>query len=536
MKESFSWDFNYHSQRMPILANNVVSTSQPLASQAGLSMILKGGNAVDAAISAAISLTVVEPTMNGIGSDAFAILWDGRQIVGLNASGRSPAAWSPKHFSHWESMPLIGWDSVTVPGAVSAWVELSRKYGNLSFKDLFEPAINYAEKGFLGSPITAQAWQNALNSYNNLIPNFKDTFPDFYDAFFRNGKAPRPGTLFRFPAQANTLRLIAETEGNAFYYGDLAKKIIAYANKTGGSLTLEDLEEHKATWEKSLKMNYMGVTLHEMPPNSQGLAALIMLGILNYWDISSYKPDSPKSIHLQIEAMKLAFADTHRYISDPETLEFKPSNLLSEKYLEKRANLIDLTKAKKNSAGMPKNGDTVYLTAADSEGMMVSYIQSNYAGFGSCIVVPDTGISLQNRGNGFSLVEGHPNQVGPRKRPFHTIIPAFVTKKGMPLMSYGVMGGAMQPQGHTQMMIRIFEYCQNPQAALDAPRWRFSENLQIFLEPGFQQETFKGLTQLGHHVSSKDYTNFGGGQIIFKLEDGYLGASDWRKDGQTVGF
>ncbi|MFX1480274.1 MAG: gamma-glutamyltransferase family protein [Promethearchaeota archaeon] len=536
MNEFFNWDFNYPSQRMPILANNIVSTSQPLASQAGLRMILKGGNAVDAAISAAISLAVVEPTMNGIGSDAFAILWDGKQIVGLNASGRSPAAWVPEHFSHRKSMPFVGWDSVTVPGAVSAWVELSKKYGRLSFNELFEPAINYAEKGFLVSPITAQGWQLALNSYNASIPNFKDTFPDFYDAFFPNGKAPKPGTLFRFPAQANTLRLIAETDGDTFYYGNLAKKIIAYSDKTGGTLTLEDLEKHKATWEKSLSIDFNDVTLHEMPPNGQGLAALIMLGILNYWEISSYEPDSPKSIHLQIEAMKLAFADAYRYISDPQTLEFEPINLLSPEYLKKRANLIHLTKANKVSAGIPKNGDTVYLTAADSEGMMVSYIQSNYGGFGSCIVVPGTGISLQNRGNGFSLVEGHPNQVGPRKRPFHTIIPAFVTRKGKPLMSYGVMGGAMQPQGHTQMMIRIFEYGQNPQTALDAPRWRFAKNLHIYLESGVQQETFKGLTQLGHHVSNADYTNFGGGQIIFKLEDGYLGASDWRKDGQTVGF
>jgi gamma-glutamyltranspeptidase/glutathione hydrolase len=433
-------------------------------------------------------------------------------------------------------MQFVGWDSVTVPGAVSAWVELSRKYGKLSFKELFEPAINYAEKGFLISPITAQVWQNALDFYNRLIPNFKETFPDFCDAFFRNGKAPRPGTLFKFPAQANTLRMIAETEGYAFYHGELAKKIIAYSNKTGGTLALEDLEKHKPTWEKSLNINFKDVTLHEMPPNGQGLAALIMLGILNYWDISSYEPDSPKSIHLQIEAMKLAFADIYRYVSDPQTLEFEPTILLTPEYLEKRASLIDLTKANKVSAGIPKNGDTVYLTAADSEGMMVSYIQSNYAGFGSCIVVPDTGISLQNRGNGFSLVEGHPNQVGPRKRPFHTIIPAFVTKKSMPLMSYGVMGGAMQPQGHTQLMIRIFEYSQNPQAALDAPRWRISENLDVFLESGCKQETLNGLTQLGHHVSNKDYTNFGGGQIIFKLEDGYLGASDWRKDGQTVGF
>ena len=446
MNESFNWDFKYPSQRMPVLANNIVSTSQPLASQAGLRMLLKGGNAVDAAIASAICLTVVEPTMNGIGSDAFAILWDGKRLVGLNASGRAPAAWTPKHFSGRKLMPLIGWDSVTVPGAVSAWFELSKKYGQLSFKELFEPAINYAENGFMVSPITALTWQSQFDSYEKLIPNFKDAFPDFYKSFFRNGRAPKPATIFKFPAQARTLKLIAETEGEAFYYGELAKKIVAHAERTGGSLTLEDLGNHKATWEESLKINFNNVTIHEIPPNGQGLAALIILGILNQFELNSFEPDSPQSLHLQIEAMKLAFADVYRYTSDPSTLEFDPSNFLKLEYLEKRASEIDLKEARHFKEGIPKKGDTVYLTTADEEGMMVSYIQSNYMGFGSCIVIPNTGISLQNRGNGFSLVKGHPNQVGPNKRPFHTIIPAFVTKNGNPLMSFGVMGGSMQPQ------------------------------------------------------------------------------------------
>jgi len=467
---------------MPILADNIVATSQPLASQAGLQMIKNGGNAIDAAIAAAITLTVVEPTMNGIGSDAFVILWDGKEIIGLNASGRSPAAWTPELFSHYQMMPLLGWESVTVPGAVSAWFELSKRYGQLSFKELFEPAIKYAEKGFLVSPITAQVWQYSINSYEKYIPNFKEKHFEFYNAFIRNGEAPQPGTLFEFPAQAQTLKLIAETEGEAFYSGSLAKKIVRFAEKTGGYLTLKDLENHKATWEHSLNIDYEGITLHEIPPNGQGLAALIMLGILKKFDLNSYEPDSPESLHLQIEAMKLAFADVHRYVSDPISLEFDPISFLDSEYLKKRADMIDLNKAKRYKAGIPKNGETVYLTTADSEGNMVSYIQSNYAGFGSCIVVPNTGISLQNRGNGFSLEEGHPNQVGPSKRPFHTIIPGFVTKKGKPLMSFGVMGGAMQPQGHTQLMIRIFQYGQNPQAALDAPRWQFSRDKKVFLE------------------------------------------------------
>jgi gamma-glutamyltranspeptidase/glutathione hydrolase len=521
---------------MPVLANNIVSTSQPLASQAGLRMLLKGGNAVDAAIASAICLAVVEPTMNGIGSDAFTILWDGKKIVGLNASGRSPAAWSVERFSDYKEMPLQGWDSVTVPGAVSAWVELSKKYGQLSFRELFEPAIKYAKNGFMVSPITAISWESQFNSYNKSIPNFKGSFPEFYNSYFCKDRTPKPATRFKFPDQAKTLKLIAETEGEAFYCGDLAKKIVLHAERTGGSLTLEDLENHTATWEDSLTINFENVTLHEIPPNGQGLGALIMLGILNQFDLNSYEPDSPEMLHLQIEAMKLAFADAYRYTSDINAIELEPVNFLKLEYLKERASMINLKRAEQFKEGIPNKGDTVYLTTADSEGMMVSYIQSNYTGFGSCIVIPKTGISLQNRGNGFSLVKGHPNQVGPNKRPFHTIIPAFVTKNGKPLMSFGVMGGSMQPQGHTQLMIRIFQQKHNPQAALDAPRWRISQNLKVCLETGFKKDVYEGLSHLGHEVYTRDYTNFGGGQIIFKLDDGYLGASDWRKDGQAVGF
>lgn len=536
MNSRFKWEFTYPSQRTPILAKNIVSTSQPLASQAGLQMILKGGNAVDAAIAAAIALTVVEPTMNGIGSDAFSLIWEGKRLIGLNASGRSPASWSPELFSHLTEMPLNGWGAVTVPGAVSAWVELSKKYGQLSFRELFDPAILYAEKGFLVSPITAEHWQSQLSSYEESIPEFKEKYPEFYSTFFQKGRAPKQGELYKLPAHAKTLREIAETEDTSFYYGNLARKIVEHAENSGGYLTLEDFENHKVTWEKTLTMNFKDVTLHEIPPNSQGLAALIALGILNQYDLSSLEPDSPESLHTQIEAMKLAFTDAYRYISDQSSLEINPESFLNSGYLNLRRNMIDLKNAKQFNAGVPHQGDTVYLTTADSEGMMVSFIQSNYTGFGSCVVVPNTGISLQNRGNGFSLIEGHPNQVGPNKRPFHTIIPAFVTKKDKPLMSFGVMGGSMQPQGHTQLLIRIFEYGQNPQAALDAPRWRTSDGLNVYLESGFKNEVSTSLSQLGHQVSVKDFTEFGGGQLIYKLEDGFLGASDWRKDGQAVGF
>lgn len=524
----FNWKFPYSSQRMPVLANNIVSTSQPLASQAGLRMMLKGGNAVDTIIAAAITLTVVEPISNGLGSDAFAILWDGKKIVGLNASGQSPAAWTPEYFSKYKTMPALGWDTVTVPGAVSAWVELWRKYGQLPFKELFKPAIKYARDGYLVSPIIGQEWQLLKNQYKQ--------FPEFCNAFLRNKRAPKIGELFQFPAQARSLESIANTEGEAFYRGELAKKIVDYAKETDGLMTLEDLANHAATWEKTIVMDYKDVILHEIPPNGQGLATLIMLGILKQLDISHYDADSPESLHLQIEAMKLAFADAYRYISDPAYLEFDLKFFLEEEYLKERVSLIDLNKAQDFKHGVPKHGDTVYLTAADSNGMMVSYIQSNFWSFGSGIVVPDTGISFQNRGNGFVLEKGHPNQVGPNKRPFHTIMPAFVTKKGQPLMSFGVMGGPMQPQGHAQMMIRIFQYGQNPQTAVDAPRWRVMQGFKINLESGYDNKVIEGLKRLGHEVYTSHYLDYGGAQIIYKLENGYLAASDPRKDGQAAGF
>ena len=528
MTRDFKWKFPYPSRRMPILAKNIVATSQPLASQAGLRMLLKGGNAVDAIIATAIALTVVEPTSNGIGSDAFAILWDGKKLIGLNASGRSPAAWTPEYFSKYKKMPLLGWDTVTVPGAVSAWVELWKKYGQLSFEELFEPAIDYARNGYLVSPITGDIW-------NPLSRVFK-TYPGYREAFLRNGKPPKPGEVFKFPAQARSLELIAETEGHAFYHGELAKKIIDYAKETSGTMTLEDLENHSPSWVEPIKIEYKGVELHEIPPNGQGLAALIMLGILKNFDISSFEPDSVDSIHLQLEAMKLAFADAHHYISDPSTLEFDPKYLLQQDYLKKRATLIHNHIAQKYEYGLPKHGDTVYLTAADEHGMMISYIQSNYFAFGSGIVIPDTGISLQNRGAGFVLDESHPNQVGPNKRPYHTIIPAFVTKNHEPLMSFGVMGGAHQPQGHAQMMIRIFEYKQNPQAANDAPRWQVKDGLDVIVEPEFNKETVKALKEKGHKVSTSHFVEFGGSQMIYKVEGGYVASSDPRKDGQAVGY
>ena len=526
--KAFGWDFPYPSQRMPVLARNVVATSQPLAAQAGLSMMQKGGNAVDAALAAAITLTVVEPTSNGIGSDAFCILWDGKQLQGLNASGRSPAAWNPERFKGRSEMPTRGWDAITVPGAVSAWVALSERYGKLPFADLFEPAIRYATDGYMVSPTISRLWAAQ-------VPQLKDV-PGFAEHFMPRGRAPEAGEKFTAPAHARTLRRIAETRGEAFYRGDLAQRMAEHARKHGGVMTVEDLAAHSADWVEPLAHDYRGCTLHEIPPNTQGIAAQIALGILEGFDLGAIPVDSADSLHLQIEAMKLAFADAYEYVSDPATMRVKNSGLLDREYLRSRSRLIDMKKAKQPQHGVHGRGGTVYLTAADASGMMVSFIQSNYQGFGSGIVVD--GISLQNRGYGFVLRPGHANIVGPRKRPFHTIIPAFITRDGRPEMSFGVMGGSMQAQGHTQVMVRFADYRQNPQAAADASRWRVGENLDINIEHGVPAAVIDDLKSRGHRMAQADRwsTDFGRAQLIYRMEDGYLAASERRTDGQAVGY
>lgn len=527
----FTYDFSYPSQRMPIMARNVVATSQPLAAQAGLQMLYAGGNAVDAALATAIALTVVEPTSNGIGADAFCILWDGQELHGLNASGRAPEALTPERFRGKSQMPLRGWDAVTVPGAVSSWVTLSERFGKLPFEALFEPAVRYAREGFVVSPITARAWASAPRAFADM--------PEFGVAFLPGGHAPRPGELFQFEDQAKTLEQIAETKGEAFYRGDLAQKIAAHAKNSGGLLTEADLDAHQADWVGTISQDYRGVTLHEIPPNGQGLAALLMLGILEQHPLHDYPADSADSLHVQLEAMKLAFADAHRYVSDPASADLDVAALLGSDYLASRAALIDMKRAQDPGYGVPPRSGTVYLTAADKDGMMVSFIQSNYYGFGSGVVVPGTGISLQNRGAGFTLERGHPNEVGPGKRPFHTIIPGFLTQAGAPLMSFGVMGGPMQPQGHAQMVIRLRDYGQNPQAASDAPRWQVIGGLSVAVERGFGRNVLDDLAGRGHQLTESGLQEsfaFGGAQLIYRLDEGYLAASDHRKDGQAVGF
>lgn len=527
------WNQSYPSIRQPILAKNVVATSQPLAAQAGLEMLQRGGNAMDAALATAIALTVVEPTSNGIGSDAYALFNQGDQLIGLNASGKSPKAWTKAYFSKYEEMPFHGWDTVTVPGCVSAWVECSQKYGVLKFTELFEPAIRYASKGFLVSPVTADAWANAVSHFQGR--------DDFMSAFSIGGRAPRPGELFKSPHHAQTLQLIAETKGAAFYQGVLAEKIVTHATTQGGMMRLEDLAEHRAEWVKPLSMDLDNRALYELPPNGQGLAALIALGIVREFNLQALDPESADAVHIQLEAMKLAFADLHAHVTDLSHMVAPPEKFLEPAYLKKRATGIDMKRVGNPGTGIPYSGGTVYLCAGDQNGMMVSFIQSNYAGFGSGVVVPETGISLQNRGACFVLEKGHPNGVDGDKKPLQTIIPGFINQAGHPQSAFGVMGGHMQAQGHLQMMLRTSYWNQNPQTALDAPRWMIGgesvKNPEVSLEEGFAPSVLDDLTQRGHQIVARPISaSFGGGQFVWKLADGYLAASDPRKDGQAVGF
>lgn len=525
------WEFPHTSQRMPVLAANVVSTTQPLAAQAGLRMLLAGGNAIDAALAAAITLTVVEPVMNGLGGDAFALVWDKGRLHGLNASGRAPQAWTPEHFAGQESMPQMGWDTVTVPGQIAGWAELSQRFGKLPFAALFEPAIAYAANGYAVTPIIARQWaQQAL-----LL---KDQ-PGFASTFFPGGSTPKAGDIWRCEAQARTLERIADSLGRDFYEGELADKIAAFATSTGGALTAADLSSHRCEWVEPISMSYRGeYILHEIPPNGQGIAALMALGMLDTFEPPRH--GQPLDLfHLPIEAVKLAFADLHEYVSEPASMGELTKHLLDRSYLSERAKLIDPDSARTPTAGLPSQGGTVYLTAADSNGMMVSFIQSNYQGFGSGVVVPGTGIALHNRGRGFSLAPGHRNQVGPGKRPMHTIIPAFVTRQGKPFASFGVMGGNMQAQGHVQMMQQLIDLGRNPQAAVDAPRFRVETGPRVMLEAHAPADLVAALRARGHKVEPQgsDSLDFGAAQLILRQDNGtYIAASDHRRDGQAVGF
>ena len=543
MSHPFDWTAGYPSRRLPVFGRNVVATSHPLAAQAGLRMLLAGGNAVDAAIATAAAMTIVEPVSNGLGSDAFCLLWDGQTLHGLNASGCAPQAWTPEYFrrkygADATTPPKRGWDSATVPGAVAGWVAMSERFGKLPFADLLEPAIDIAERGYAVPVVAQQKWAAA-------VPLLADQ-PGFAQAFMPQGRAPKVGELFRFPDAARSLRLIARSQGAVYYGGEIAEAAAGHARANGGAMTVADFAAYRPEWVAPIGMDYAGHTLHEIPPNGQGIAALIALGILKNFDLAPLPVDGTLSQHLQIEAMKLAFADVYRFVAESASMEATSAQLLDPVYLASRAKLIDMTRAQDFGAGNPVKGGTIYLSTADAGGMMVSFIQSNYMGFGSGIVVPGYGLSMQTRGHAFSLDADSPNVVAPGKRPFHTIIPAFLTKPGeqgrKAVMSFGVMGAIMQPQGHLQTLVRMLDYGQNPQAACDAPRWRFNAGLAINVEASMQPATVQGLVELGHriYVIDDSYQDFGAGQFIWCLGDpaveGYVAASDSRRDGQAVAF
>jgi gamma-glutamyltranspeptidase/glutathione hydrolase len=523
-----NFDLPYPSVRTPILARQAVATSHPLAAQAGLLALEAGGSAVDAAVAAAATLTVVEPTMNGLGGDLFAIVSEGASLHGLNASGRAPLAWTPARFSHYRTMPALGWDAVTVPGLVSGWVALWDRFGKLPFERLLEPAIRYAATGYPVMPKIAALWAQAESRFAE--------FPAFGRTFLPDGRAPRAGEWFRSPALAASLTSVAETRGESFYRGDIAGKIAAAAAQEGGAMTLEDLDAHRAEWVDPIDIQYQGVRVHELPPNGQGLATLIALGILTALEAPVRGPDHPETLHAQIEAMKLAFAECAKHLGDPGTMRLAPSSLLAPSHLAELASRIRLDRAQPMLRKPKRDHGTVYVAAADRAGNMVSLIQSNYLGFGAGVVIPETGISMHNRGLGFSLDPTSPCHVGPGARPYHTIMPGFVSRGGEPMMAFGVMGGHMQPQGHVQILSRMFQYGQNAQAACDAPRWFVSPEGLIGLEPGMPPEVRSRLAQLGHDfLPHVDTTLFGGAQVIVRGIEGYCAASDPRKDGQAVG-
>jgi gamma-glutamyltranspeptidase/glutathione hydrolase len=538
---NFDYTQAYASVRLPVFARNVVATSHPLAAQAGLRMLATGGNAVDAAIATAACMTILEPCSNGLGSDAFCILWDGAQLHGLNASGPAPAAWTRDYFTRKygggaNAPPPRGVDSVSVPGAVAAWMALSERFGKLPFADLIAPAAEIAERGYAVPVIVQQKWMMA-----SKVAELVDA-PGYAQTFLPKGRPPEVGERFSMPHAARALKLIGATKGEAFYRGEIAAAVAAWSQRHGGALTAADFAAYQPEWVTPLAQDYRGHTLHEIPPNGQGIAAQMALGMLEHFDLGSMDIDGPACQHLQIEAMKLAFADAYRFVADERYMEGPASRLLDPQYLAARARLIDPARAQVFGPGYGIKGGTIYLSTADESGMMVSFIQSNYMGFGSGVVDPTFGVSLQNRGHGFSLDPKSPNVVAPGKRPFHTIIPGFLSQDGRPQMSFGVMGGNMQPQGHIQTLIRMLDHRQNLQAACDAPRWRFNQGLDINVERHMPSATVEGLRNLGHRIVGLDdsYMDFGAGQFIWRLGDpaveGYVAASDPRRDGAAVGF
>jgi gamma-glutamyltranspeptidase / glutathione hydrolase len=537
-----------HASRSEVIApHGMAATSQPLATQIALDILKAGGSAADAAIAANAALGLMEPTGCGIGGDLFAIVWDAdkKELAGLNGSGRSPQGLTLDYFRQ-QGLSEIGPYgplTVSVPGAVDGWFELHARYGRLPMTDILAPAIAYAKNGFPVSEYIAAAWKKGAPRYMN--------YPGYADTFMPAGKAPRKGEVFKNPRLAKTYQTIADDGRDAFYKGEIARKIDSYMTEHGGFLRYEDLAAHKSEWVTPVSTNYRGYDVYELPPNGQGIAALQLLNLLEGFDLKSMSFGSAQYVHTFVEAKKLVYEDRAKYYADMDFADVPVDRLVSKEYADERRKLIDNNKAADSyPAGdaLLEDGDTIYLTVADRDGNMVSLIQSNYSGMGSGMTPGELGFVLQDRGELFSLTEGHANVIEPGKRPFHTIIPAFIMKNGKPWISFGLMGGAMQPQGHAQIVINMIDFGMNLQEAGDAARIRhrgssqptdevMSDGGTIFLETGYSDDAREALTSMGHTISS-DTGIYGGYQAIkYDAEQGvYYGASESRKDGHAAGY
>jgi gamma-glutamyltranspeptidase/glutathione hydrolase len=535
--DSFDWSLPYDANRPAVCGSMAVATSQPLAAQAGLEMLRRGGSAADAAVATAAAMTVLEPTTNGIGGDGFVLGIFGGEVVGLNASGRSPVRQLRSAFDGAAGMSLRGWGPVTVPGAVSGWVALWKRFGKLPFADLMEPAIRFARDGYLVAPRTAELWARAYPSMSR--------HDEWKRVFAPAGRAPFAAERIVLADHAATLDEIARTEGASFYTGRLARRIADAARADGAFLDEKDLAAHEARWVTPLESPFASSTMLAIPPNGQGIAAQIARGILEASRanprFAELSPDCADSVHLAAEAMKLAFRTVHREVGDPASMRVKPEELLAPAFLEKLASEIDPAKAQDFAHGPPRTGGTILLCTADREGNMVSLIQSNYTGWGSGIVIPGTGIAMQNRGACFTLERGHVNEYAPGKLPYHTIIPGMLVRRDArgaahAHVAFGCMGGYMQPQGQLQIASRLEDHRANPQSALDAPRWQVSEGLKLDVEPGFAQPALDELARRGHEVkvAAEKSIAFGRAQCIRRVEHGYIAASDCRGDAQAV--
>ncbi|MGL4392171.1 MAG: gamma-glutamyltransferase [Fusobacteriaceae bacterium] len=522
--------YPYASRRnVQYAKNGMVATGSPLAAEAGLEILKKGGNAIDAAIATAVALTVVEPTGCGIGGDAFAIISIKDKIFGLNSTGSAPMSLNANELFQkgFKEMPKYGLIPVTVPGIPKAWHELSKKFGKLSLEEVMQPAIKLAEEGYAISVNVGKLWKKG---YENFKKEKGEEFKYWFETFAPNDKVPNIGDIVYLKDHAKTLKILAKTNCQDFYSGDLANKIDEFSKKYGGYIRKSDLENFEVEWVNPISVKYRGYDVYEIPPNGHGISALMALNILDQFEFSDR--ETIETYHKMIEAMKLAFVDTQKYVADPKYMSVSVEELLSKKYATERARLIGDT-AIMPEAGNPKSGGTVYLAVADNEGNMISYIQSNYMGFGSGMVVPNTGISLHNRGNNFYLDEKSPNNLEPGKKPYHTIIPGFLAKDGKAIGPFGVMGGFMQPQGHVQVVTNTIDFMLNPQSALDAPRWQWIGGKIIELEASVPNHIAYGLSSRGHDIKViPDSLMFGRGQIIWRLDNGVLcGGTEPRTDG-----